>query len=364
MHSEKLLKWLKQKRLLYQARRHCPIFKKVLKDSMALKKEDVLVIGDYGQRNRMISPVLTASYYLAAVRLGLKTSVVMQDVKDSSEDADVETIKALRDIKTKKAAVIVNVSNKIGGFKTLGRSFRRYMKYKNAKFVSTSGLGSIKTSKIFSIIKAYDINYNKLKLKQNELKKKLDHAREVKFVTKAGTDITFDVKGYKAISIDGDYKARQRGGNMPAGEVYIAPNMNGANGRLVIDGSSRISEGTVLVKKPIVMEVRNGLIVSLKGGMEARCLSSTLSRAMRRSKFPMNVKRIGEVGIGMNPNAKIVGAMVIDEKSHGTVHVGLGSNYWFGGPVRSLIHLDQVMRKPKIYIDGKVYKLPKKKELL
>jgi leucyl aminopeptidase (aminopeptidase T) len=306
---------------------------------MVLKNEELLIIGDYGIIGRRLSPLLTLSYYLAAKSLGVNDSIIMQGVKDSSKDADMEVINALKNLKVKKSAVILNVSNKIGGFKSLGRSFRRYMKYKNTKFVSTSGLGSLKTAKIFSVIKAYDINYVKLKKKQAQLKRKLDAAREVRFVTKGGTDIIFDVKGRKAISVDGDYSSKYKGGNMPAGEVYMAPNLKGANGTLIIDGSSRVSEGTILIKKPIQMTVRNGMVVELKG------------------------KRVAEVGIGMNPNAKLVGAMVVDEKSLGTVHIALGSNYWFGGPIRSIIHLDQVMKDAKIYIDGKEYILPRKKDL-
>jgi leucyl aminopeptidase (aminopeptidase T) len=363
MHSEKLLKWLKRRNLLHYAKTYSKVFRKILKNSLNLKNEDVLIIGDFGVMRRRVSPVITAAYYLAVSSCGLKPKVVMQKVKQASQDADTEVIDALRQLKNKKSVVIVNVSNKIGGFKGLGRSFRRYMKYKNARFVSTSGLASIKTHKLGKMVKAYDINYQKLKAAQNELKKKLDNAREVRVVTKAGTDVTFDVKGQKAISVDGDYRFNFKGGNLPAGEVYMAPNLKGVNGIIVIDGSARYAEGTAVVKKPITIVVRNGNAVKIKGGVEARYLNWTLRKAMKKAKFPMNVTKVAELGIGMNVNASILGAMVVDEKSYGTVHVALGSNYWFGGPVRSIIHLDQVMVKPKIYIDGKEYKFPKKNEL-
>ena len=59
----------------------------------------------------------------------------------------------------------------------------------------------------------------------------------------------------------------------------------------------------------------------------------------------------------MNPKAKIIGAMIIDDKTLGTAHIGIGSNYWFGGNIYAIIHLDQVFRNPKIYLDGKVLKV-------
>ncbi|MEA3378551.1 MAG: aminopeptidase [Nanoarchaeota archaeon] len=363
MHSYKLLKWLQRKKFLSQVRINCIIFKKILQQNLNLKTEKVLIIGDFGQINKRISPIITGSYYLASKGLGLNTELIMQGIRHPSKNADDEVIHALKKLPVKNSAVIVNVSDKLGRFKSLGRSFRRFMKYKNNKFISTSGLGSLPTSKIFSIIRAYDINYKKLKEKQAHLKAKLNRTKEIKFITKAGTNVVFDIRGMKAISIDGDYRSRYKGGNLPAGEVYLPPRLNGVNGNLVIDGSSRILGNTILIKKPIVMDVRNGLVINIKGGMEAQLLKHTLRKAMQHSKFPMNVKRVSEIGIGFNPKASLVGAMVIDEKSLGTVHIALGSNYWFGGPVKSLIHLDQVMKHPKIYLDGKEYKMPTKKEL-
>ncbi|RME55582.1 hypothetical protein D6777_00075 [Candidatus Woesearchaeota archaeon] len=363
MHSEKLLNWMAKKRLLKYAKLYVKVFKKVVKSSLNLKNEEVLIIGDYGCFKRRVSPIITTAYYLAMLSYGIKPKVVMQQMKSASDDADMEVIQALKDLKKKGSVVVVNVSNKLGGFKLLGRSFRRYMKYKNARFVSTSGLASIKTSKLPKLIKAYDIDYDKLKRKQNELKKLLDMAREVRIVTKTGTDVVFDIKKQKAISIDGDYRQSFNGGNLPAGEVYLAPNLKGVNGVIYVDGSARYSEGTALVKKPIKMVVKNGSVVKIQGGVEARYLNWTLKKAMKKAKFPMNVTKIGELGIGMNVNASIIGAMVVDEKSYATVHVALGSNYWFGGPVRSIVHLDQVIKNPRMFIDGKEYKWPKKNEL-
>ena len=73
---------------------------------------------------------------------------------------------------------------------------------------------------------------------------------------------------------------------------------------------------------------------------------------------------IGELGIGFNPKINLMGAMVVDEKALGTAHIALGSNYWFGGDIYSISHLDQVFKNPLILFDGKEFKLPKKSDLL
>ena len=49
--------------------------------------------------------------------------------------------------------------------------------------------------------------------------------------------------------------------------------------------------------------------------------------------------------------AEIMGVTVIDEKALGTAHIAVGSNAWFGGTIYSKIHLDQVFRDAKVYID-------------
>jgi leucyl aminopeptidase (aminopeptidase T) len=52
-----------------------------------------------------------------------------------------------------------------------------------------------------------------------------------------------------------------------------------------------------------------------------------------------------------------MGAMIIDDKTLGTAHIGIGSNYWFGGSIYAFIHLDQVFKSPMIYFDGKKLEL-------
>jgi leucyl aminopeptidase (aminopeptidase T) len=92
--------------------------------------------------------------------------------------------------------------------------------------------------------------------------------------------------------------------------------------------------------------------VALKGDAEARVLEDTLTRAEKRAKHPWGIRRIGEIGIGINPRASLAGTTLINEKVLGTAHVALGSNVWFGGSIFAISHYDQVFRNPTLYIDG------------
>jgi aminopeptidase len=66
---------------------------------------------------------------------------------------------------------------------------------------------------------------------------------------------------------------------------------------------------------------------------------------------------IGELGIGVNPGARITGNMLEDEKSLGTAHIAFGNNadFPYRGKNNSQIHRDYLFYRPTIelqYSDG------------
>jgi leucyl aminopeptidase (aminopeptidase T) len=54
---------------------------------------------------------------------------------------------------------------------------------------------------------------------------------------------------------------------------------------------------------------------------------------------------IAEVGIGVNPSARLTGNSILDEKSLGTAHVAFGGNTGFGGANAASVHIDGIMRE-------------------
>jgi leucyl aminopeptidase (aminopeptidase T) len=46
--------------------------------------------------------------------------------------------------------------------------------------------------------------------------------------------------------------------------------------------------------------------------------------------------------------------MMEDEGAYGTCHIGIGDNTSFDGTVKAASHIDLIMRKPTIKIDGKI----------
>ena len=72
------------------------IFKTVFKDCLAVTNEKVLIVGDYGSKNNLLSPLLTNAYAFAARELGLDYSVVLQNSKAREDVADEVMISTLK----------------------------------------------------------------------------------------------------------------------------------------------------------------------------------------------------------------------------------------------------------------------------
>jgi len=356
METLESLKWLKAHNLYELASQAALSLKKVFTPCLAVKDEKVLIVGDTGYENRNAAALLSGAYYLAAEQLNLDAKLIFQSVKARGDVSDEQVIRSLSDLKAGNV-IILNMSDKLGNIKELGKSFRRWVGKKNHRFVSAMSLGDLPTSNMDLILNAIDINYKPLQAVHEEIRQKLENAKDVHITTSAGTDLRYNKSGIAAIAADGNYTSPGTGGNLPAGEVYCPPNGKNVEGKVVIDGSSRTHEHTLLIRNPIELTIKDGEITSIKGGEEAKQLERTLKWAASIAKNPGNVRRICELGIGLNPNAKIVGAMIVDDKTLGTAHIGIGSNYWFGGDIYAIIHLDQVFKNPTIYLDDELLKI-------
>ena len=163
-----------------------------------------------------------------------------------------------------------------------------------------------------AICAGISIDFNKLKKECVELVDNLSEKKEVTIFTEDENELKFSVENRKWYKDDGT-------GDIPCGEVYIAPVEESAN-------------GTILIPK-----------ITLMG----RRFSNVF---MEFSDI------IGEFGVGLNENIKeLIGCNVIDEKCRGTAHIAIGMNEMFGGKNSSDLHMDFVFKPIKIEIDGNVF---------
>lgn len=326
-------------------------FYKIMKKSLKLRGEDILVISDYGIQNNTIASTIGYGYYHAANKKGFNVEMLFQDPKKGFMYADDHVINALQRLE-KESIIIVAVSNKLGRLSD-SNSFRDFCKKRDHRFLSATGLSDVKPQYFDIFMESMNINYSRLRKKGLAIKKKWDKAEEIVVKTDAGTDLKFDVSGMEAVANVGEYHEKGMGGNMPAGEVYIAPRgYEGVSGTVVIDGSMKTDDGAMLVDSPLKLHIKEGKVVRLEG-KHAQLLEKTFERFEDRAKHPQRIRHVGELGIGINPGAVLIGSMILDEKVLGTGHIAVGSNYWFGGDIKTIYHGDQVFKSPVYYVDGK-----------
>lgn len=123
----------------------------------------------------------------------------------------------------------------------------------------------------------------------------------------------------------------------------MAPVEGTAQGLLVIDGALA---GIGVLEKPLRIKVEAGQAVAVGGGREARLLEDIFTRYGPASR------NIAELGIGLNPLARLTGNVLEDEKVRGTVHIALGDNSTFGGQIETPSHLDGILLQPRLRVDG------------
>jgi leucyl aminopeptidase (aminopeptidase T) len=214
-------------------------------------------------------------------------------------------------------------------------------------------------------IRTVPIDYEELRTNCQKIKEVLDKGHNVHIKAPSGTDITIGINNREAKTDDGDFSSPGDGGNLPAGETFISPELGASRGKIVFDGSIASDKGIIIIETPIQCDVDGGFVTTISGGREADKLRETISRAKETTEnfvkdgkiseeeldhYRKNTNNLGELGIGLNPSATIIGNMLEDEKEYGTCHIAIGANY--DNDARALIHLDGLIKEPTITVTG------------
>jgi leucyl aminopeptidase (aminopeptidase T) len=182
----------------------------------------------------------------------------------------------------------------------------------------------------------------------------------IRITTELGTDITGLIReglsGSLSVGVNRG-RATEVGSwcCFPDGEVFvlatgcIGNNPGDAEGTVVFDTAMHMLG---LLREPIRCTVSEGKVTDIEGGWQAEELRRILA------KVP-NSNNIIELGsIATNPYATPHGeSMFEDRKSMGTIHVAVGNRYIDMYDENDeyrphFVHLDGVISKPDVYIDG------------
>ncbi|MCX6163686.1 MAG: aminopeptidase [Ignavibacteriae bacterium] len=199
--------------------------------------------------------------------------------------------------------------------------------------------------KIETMVRCLNADADKVIEHTKKIAEALRKTSEIRVVTEKGTDIIMPMKDRQILESTGVLRNKGESGNLPSGEVYLAPWEDKSNGKIVIDGSMA---GIGMLETPIKIEVINGYAEKIEGGKEAVKLTELLDKAGREARA------VAEFGIGTNYKAELIGEILEDEKVYGTIHIAFGNNKSMGGNISVGSHLDGLIKQPDVYFDGKL----------
>jgi len=184
-----------------------------------------------------------------------------------------------------------------------------------------------------------NVDWKALQKRTSLISKEVSEAEYIEISTPNGTHLRLSKRARKVFQDSGNLRKKGSFGNLPAGEVFLAPTEGSSEGRLVLEWAP-----TRQLNSPITLIVKGGSVVDILGNEPyADFLKEKLSERAENSN-------IAELGIGTNDMAKRPDNILESEKILGTIHIALGDNSSFGGRVKTPFHQDFVFFRPTLVL--------------
>src|SRR6266540_2147114 len=171
----------------------------------------------------------------------------------------------------------------------------------------------------------------------------LTRGSEARITCANGSDLRLSLEGRTGIPDAGELSEAGAFGNLPCGEGFISPLQHEGDGRLVVDGTIA-SIGRV--GEPVELTMESGGLASATGKEGARLMELLTAHGT-------DATQVAELGTGTTEKAILTGELLEDKKILGTVHVAFGASAAIGGTIQVPVHLDCVVMKPDLAVDGK-----------
>jgi len=193
---------------------------------------------------------------------------------------------------------------------------------------------------------------------------RLGQTKKVHVVSEGGTDFTYSCGDYPVMSQWGYADEPGHFDHWGAGHVHTFPNEGSANGTVVFQpGDIVILPYCRYVHDPVRLEIRDGFITKIDGGLDAKLMRDWLTDNMTSSddRDPFAVSHLGW---GLNPQALWYGiALNGDEPERsraaartfpGNFLFSTGPNTQGGGKRSTRGHYDVPMRDCTVILDNEV----------
>ncbi len=247
------------------------------------------------------------------------------------KQTDDEELRQAEKIVLAKAKDVARVVVALANNSTSHTRFRALVNRAGGRFAS---LPSFDPEMFFTSMR---VDWQALADRTHKLSDKVNQAVAITVVTPNGTRMHIGMEGRQAAGDDGLLTKPGSFGNLPAGEVYLAPLEGTSEGRMVIEYSP-LSK----LASPLELEIEKGKVVAIRGDDPYRL---HLEKKFTESDLNRN---IAELGIGTNDRATRPDNILEAEKILGTIHIALGDNSGFGGRVQTPFHEDYVFYRPTV----------------
>jgi len=297
-----------------------------LRDCMGVKKEETLLIVTDEQKNEI-------GMALHEVGKSLCHESILVEIK-SREINGQEPPKAIADLMKMVDVVICPTA------KSLTHTDARREAVKLGVRVGTMPGITIDT-----MVRCLNADYSKIIALTDYIIKKMTGIKNIRVTTEKGTDVLMPVEGRAVLPSKGVLRNKGESGNLPSGEVYLAPWEDRTEGKIVIDGSMA---GIGMITEPVTIEIKNGYAEKIYGGPQAQQIAELLDKSGREARA------VAEFGIGTNYKAILTGMILEDEKVFGTIHIAFGNNISMGGRIAVSSHYDALIKEPDVYFDNEL----------
>lgn len=197
-----------------------------------------------------------------------------------------------------------------------------------------------------------------LRRRVEHAKSMLEQARELRFTSGAGTDVTYQLGQYPVISEYGYTYEPGRWDHFPSGFAFTQGNDGGVNGTVVLQPGDILCAFKRYVESPVTLQIKDGYVVDISGsGVDARLIDSYI-----KSFNDDRAYAISHIGWGLNEKARwyqfavtrqLPAEHVMNALSfYGNVLFSLGPNLEVGGTNDTACHLDLPMRECSLWLDG------------
>jgi len=188
-------------------------------------------------------------------------------------------------------------------------------------------------------------DYEEVRRLSERLARLLGKSGQVRLTTPEGTDLTLSVRDREIFPFYANVREPGACAALPDGEAAVSPVQGTAEGVLVNPFAIEKHE-IGFPREPMRLEVRQGTVVGISGGVEAEFLAQVLDGA------GATARNIAEFALGTNPACRLGASLREAKKAWGTAHIGIGDDRSLGGSVESPLHIDLIFRNPTVTADG------------